>query len=200
MPFSISRSRAGACATSRAHAWQTYFFWATGHDHLELRRHNVEPFETSFEAAAARARPRRRIDHALARQGLSQWPARRPVPLERGHRDIQTSDGAPGIIKAIEAGYPRAARQRCVAHRMRNLAAKVPEDVWPDFKVRAQASDQAPSRAIGRELAGGVVADYGRKYGSGRVLPWLHGRLRSLHRPPAIPGDASAAHMDDELA
>jgi hypothetical protein len=52
------------------------------------------------------------------------------------------------------------ARQRCLAHRMRNLAAKLPEDVWPEFKVRAQAAYQAPSRAIARELAAGVVADY----------------------------------------
>ena len=36
----------------------------------------------------------------------------------------------------------------------------------PDFKVRAQAAYQAPSRAIARELAAGVVADYGRKYDS----------------------------------
>ena len=49
---------------------------------------------------------------------------------------------------------------------MRNLAAKVPEDVWPEFKVRAQAAYQAPSRAIARELAAGIVADYGRKYDS----------------------------------
>jgi putative transposase len=48
----------------------------------------------------------------------------------------------------------------------RNLAAKVPEDVWPDFKVRAQAAYQAPSRAIVRELAAGIIADYGRKYDS----------------------------------
>jgi len=72
------------------------------------------------------------------------------------------SDGAPGIIKAIEVCFPRAARQRCLAHRMRNLASKVPEDVWPDFKARVQAAYQAPSRAIARELAAGVVADYGR--------------------------------------
>ena len=49
---------------------------------------------------------------------------------------LVTSDGAPGIIKAIEVCFPRAARQRCLAHRMRNLAVKVPEDVWPEFKVR----------------------------------------------------------------
>src|SRR3546814_7081195 len=43
---------------------------------------------------------------------------------------------------------------------MRNLAAKVPEDLWPDFKARAQAAYQAPSRAIARGLADGLVADY----------------------------------------
>src|SRR5512139_3695503 len=82
----------------------------------------------------------------------------------RGLNDplLVTSDGAPGIIKAIEVCFPRAARQRCLAHRMRNLAGKVPEDIWPDFKARVQAAYQAPSRAIARELAAGVVADYGR--------------------------------------
>jgi hypothetical protein len=33
---------------------------------------------------------------------------------------------------------PRALRC-CVAHKMRNLASKVPEDVWPEFKARAAA-------------------------------------------------------------
>jgi transposase-like protein len=79
---------------------------------------------------------------------------------------LVTSDGAPGIIKAIEVCFPRAARQRCLAHRMRNLAVKVPEDVWPEFKVRVQAAYQAPSRAIARDLAAGVVADYGGKHDS----------------------------------
>ena len=63
-------------------------------------------------------------------------------------RFLVTSDGAPGIIKAIEVCFPRAARQRCFWRiGMRNLAAKVPEDVWPEFKVRVQAAYQAPSRA-----------------------------------------------------
>jgi putative transposase len=44
---------------------------------------------------------------------------------------------------------------------MRNLAAKAPEDLWPEFKARATAAYQAPSRKIARELADGVVADYG---------------------------------------
>jgi transposase-like protein len=43
------------------------------------------------------------------------------------------------------------------------LAAKVPEDVWPEFKARVRAAYQAPSRAIARELAAGIVADYSRE-------------------------------------
>jgi putative transposase len=35
--------------------------------------------------------------------------------------------------------------------------------IWPDFKARVQAAYQAPSRAIARELADGIVADYGQE-------------------------------------
>src|SRR6266702_3151027 len=99
----------------------------------------------------------------------------------RGLNDplLVTSDGAPGVIKAIEVCFPRAARQRCLARHMRNLAAKVPEDVWPDFKVRAQAAYQAPSRAIARELAAGVVADYGRKHTARSPASWTTSRPAS---------------------
>ena len=64
------------------------------------------------------------------------------------------------MIRAIEEAFPRSARQRCLAHRMRNLAAKVPTDLWPEFKARATACYQAPSRAIARDLAAGLVAEY----------------------------------------
>lgn len=74
---------------------------------------------------------------------------------------LVVSDGASGIIKAIEVCFPRSIRQRCLAHRMRNLAAKVPEDLWPEFKARTTAAYQAPSRKIARELAEGVVVDHG---------------------------------------
>jgi len=47
---------------------------------------------------------------------------------------------------------------------MRNLAAKPPEDVWLEFKARAQGSYQAPSRAIARELPAGLVTDYGKDH------------------------------------
>lgn len=73
------------------------------------------------------------------------------------------SDGAPGIIKAIETRFPRSARRRYLAHRTRNLAAKVPEDLWPEVKARIQAAYQAPSRAIAHDLASGMVEDFGKE-------------------------------------
>jgi putative transposase len=37
------------------------------------------------------------------------------------------------MIRAIEGCLPRTARQRCLAHKVRNLQSKVPEDLWPEF-------------------------------------------------------------------
>ena len=45
-------------------------------------------------------------------------------------------------------------------HTIEVAAAKAPDDLWPEFKGRVTAAYQAPSRAIARDLAAGVVADY----------------------------------------
>lgn len=74
---------------------------------------------------------------------------------------LVVSDGAPGIIRAIEECFPRALRQRCLAHKMRNLQSKVPEAVWPEFHARAQACYQAASPALARLLRDDIVATYG---------------------------------------
>jgi transposase-like protein len=79
-----------------------------------------------------------------------------PEPL------LVVSDGAPGIIRAIEECFPRALRQRCLAHKMRNLASKVPEDVWPDFKARAAACYQAASPGLARMLREDIKTTYDR--------------------------------------
>jgi len=69
-------------------------------------------------------------------------------------------DGAPGVIRAIEECFPRALRQRCLAHKMRNLQSKVPDDVWPEFHARARACYQAASPALARILRDDIVATY----------------------------------------
>ena len=44
------------------------------------------------------------------------------------------SDGAPGLIGAIEQAYPAALRQRCLVHRARNILAKIPAGMQAEVK------------------------------------------------------------------
>jgi transposase-like protein len=44
------------------------------------------------------------------------------------------SDGAAGLIGAIEQIYPKALRQRCLVHRARNVLAKVPAGMQAEIK------------------------------------------------------------------
>jgi len=80
----------------------------------------------------------------------------------RGLRDplLVTTDGAGGLIAGVEQAFPRSERQRCLAHKMRNLQNKVPEDQWPEFKEHARACYQAPSQAVARSLKDGVVEQF----------------------------------------
>ena len=83
----------------------------------------------------------------LRRRGL-------PDPL------LVVSDGAPGMIRAIEECFPRSMRQRCLAHKMRNLQSKVPESIWPELKARAAACYQAASPALARLLRDDIAATF----------------------------------------
>jgi len=48
------------------------------------------------------------------------------------------SDGAPGLIKAIDSCFPKSKRQRCLVHKLRNIANKLPkvgiEELMPKIK------------------------------------------------------------------
>jgi transposase-like protein len=48
---------------------------------------------------------------------------------------LVVSDGAPGLIAAIEQVFARALRQRCVIHRLRNAVAKVSRADQDTFKA-----------------------------------------------------------------
>ena len=133
------------------------------------------------DGIAERLRPGQRREAVLAAWGIGEDGRKSLLGLMAGSReDVETVRAffqrsarqrarrsaargqrrAPGIIRAIEECFPRSARQRCLAHRMRNLAAKVSADPWPEFKARVTACYQAPSRAIARQLAAGIRADY----------------------------------------
>jgi transposase-like protein len=155
--------------------------WA---DYQEFSKRDLSEYDIAYlfvDGIAERIRPGQRREPVLAAWGFSHSGAKVLLSMMAGSKEdsetvsaffqdmrsrglgdplLVTSDGAAGIIKAIELCFPRSARQRCLAHRMRNLAAKVPEDLWPEFKARAKAAYEAPSRAIARDLAEGLVRDY----------------------------------------
>jgi transposase-like protein len=155
--------------------------WA---DYQEFATRDLGEYEIAYlfvDGIAERIRPGQKREPVLAAWGFTASGAKVLLHLMAGSKEdaetvsaffqdmrgrglgdplLVVCDGAAGIIKAIETCFPRSERQRCLGHRMRNLAAKVPEDRWPEFKARATAAYQAPSRAIARDLAAGLVKDY----------------------------------------
>jgi len=77
-----------------------------------------------------------------------------------------SSDGAPGLIKAIEGVFPKSLRLRCWFHRMRNLAGKVPTEAWPELKAQIVAIREAATLEQGKQLAALFIRENQRDYPS----------------------------------
>ena len=100
---------------------------------------------------------------------------------------LVVTDGAPGLIRATEECFPHSLRQRCLAHKMRNLLSKVPAAVQEEFKQAAQAAYQAPSPAIAQALREDVVTRFGKSYPTAvRCFEEdFEACIAHLHCPPA---------------
>jgi len=86
-----------------------------------------------------------------------------PSPL------LVISDGASGLIAAIEQAFPKALRQRCLIHRARNVLAKVPAGMqaeikdayWALFGTEDLKTQPGPERV---ELAGHRITEMAGRY------------------------------------
>ena len=80
------------------------------------------------------------------------------------------SDGAPGLIAAIEQAYPQALRQRCLIHRARNVLAKIPAGMqaevkdayWKIFDTEDLKTPPGPRLA---EIIDARIGEMAAKYG-----------------------------------
>ena len=79
---------------------------------------------------------------------------------------LEATDGAPWLIRAVEEVFPRALRQRCLAHKIRNLEAKLPAEAWREVKSAALAGYQAGSPKLAQIAKEEFVARYERQYPS----------------------------------
>jgi putative transposase len=87
----------------------------------------------------------------LAARGL-------PIPL------TITTDGAAGLMRAVEEVWPKSLRIRCWAHKMRNVLAKVPEEAQAEVKAFLETVRDAPTPEVGRQAAEDVLSRYTALY------------------------------------
>jgi len=87
------------------------------------------------------------------------------VLRDLGKRGLQTpvtitTDGAPGLIQAVEAMWPRSLRMRCWFHTMQNLHQKVPPQAGPAFKVLVADMRDAPTLEEGQRRLQHLLGPY----------------------------------------
>ena len=77
-----------------------------------------------------------------------------------------TTDGAPGLLRAVDAVWPKSLRVRCWAHKMRNILAKVPDNAQAQAEVKAflEAVRDVPTPEAGRQAAEHVLAQFSAVY------------------------------------
>ena len=86
--------------------------------------------------------------------------------LERGLRapTTITSDGAPGLIAAINTVFDKTIRIRCWFHRLANLRAKLPDETAGEVLAHVYAVRDAPTLDAARAAADRFVNIFGRDY------------------------------------
>jgi putative transposase len=106
------------------------------------------------------------------RERLEDWLDMGRGLVRRGLRApmLVVTDGAPGLIRAMEELWPDSDRQRCTVHRWRNMAGKLPKsDTQLHERVGAAywaALDEATSPADGEARLRRLVTDLERPYPS----------------------------------
>jgi putative transposase len=100
-----------------------------------------------------------------------------------------TTDGAPGLIKAVEAMWPEAERCRCWFHKIKNVLDKVPDEIRVTMLRLLQDVRDAPDYETGKKRATELIAKYERELPSAMACvqedleaSLAHLKLPSLHR------------------
>jgi transposase-like protein len=84
----------------------------------------------------------------------------------RGLRDplLVIFDGAAGLHKAVKRMWPRAYRQRCQVHKMRNILAKLPRVMLGQMKRLVQQVFLASSHALALKRGRALIAQFRDRY------------------------------------
>ena len=66
---------------------------------------------------------------------------------------LGTTDGAPGMTKALDQVFSKTLRQRCLFHKKGNILSKVPSVVISEMKIDLNAVYYAPDQKTARRNA-----------------------------------------------
>ncbi len=161
--------------------WQEYEEFAT-RDLSEYR-----PLYLFLDGVAERLRPGAKREAVLAAWAIC-WDGRKVLlhlspgakestenckeflnDLKRrglGDPVLVATDGSAGLIRAVEECFPCSLRQRCLAHKKRNIIAKLPAEAIDEFRAAANAAYEAPTPAMARKLRDDLVDRFTRSYPS----------------------------------
>lgn len=100
------------------------------------------------------------------RESYECWQAMLRAMVRRGLRTPVsiTSDGAPGLLRAITETWPKSLRIRCWVHKMRNVLDKVPDRVRAELKAHLVTVREAPTYEAGKQAAVAVQLRFRREY------------------------------------
>lgn len=98
-----------------------------------------------------------------------------------------TSDGAPGLLRALEEAFPASVRIRCWMHKMRNVLDKLPDSARNEVKAWLQAVRDAPTPEAGRQAAAETLGHFQQEYPRAMqcLAEDLEASLAHLRVPPA---------------
>jgi transposase-like protein len=88
--------------------------------------------------------------------------------IKRGLRMplLVISDGSPGLIKAIGNCFPESRRQRCLVHKLRNIANKLPQNVLDEVMNKIRTVYYQSEKDIAMMYASKVIEEYASLYPS----------------------------------
>jgi putative transposase len=81
-----------------------------------------------------------------------------PEPL------LVVMDGAPGLVKAVKRIWPRAYRQKCQVHKMRNVLSKLPRLMQAKMKGLVRQVFLAPTYAAAVKRGRDLIAKFQDRY------------------------------------
>lgn len=152
-----------------------------------LRRQGAK--EALLVAWGIDAQGRKHLLHLAVgnRESESAWTEFFRNMLARGLRapTTVTSDGAPGLIKAIQSVFPKSIRIRCWFHRLANIRAKLPDEAAAEVMAHLYAVRDAPTIDAARAAADRLQNTYAKDFPAA-VACFAEDRdaLLAVHRVP----------------